>query len=28
VRELGTRILGLRLASVPVAPEIGEAVGT
>ena len=29
VRELGTRILGLRLASAPVAqPEMGEAVGS
>ena len=29
VRELGTRILGLRLASAPVPePEVGEAVGT
>ncbi|HEY8921814.1 MAG TPA: cysteine--tRNA ligase [Candidatus Limnocylindria bacterium] len=28
VRELGTRILGLRLASVPVPPEMGQAVGT
>ena len=29
VRELGTRILGLRLASAQVPqPEVGEAVGT
>jgi L-cysteine:1D-myo-inositol 2-amino-2-deoxy-alpha-D-glucopyranoside ligase len=28
VRELGTSILGLRLATVPVQPEMGEAVGT
>jgi cysteinyl-tRNA synthetase len=28
VRELATRILGMRLAIVPVQPEIGEAVGT
>ncbi|MEO8638488.1 MAG: cysteine--tRNA ligase [Chloroflexota bacterium] len=28
VAELGTRILGLRLATVPVQPEMGEAVGT
>ncbi|MBA3689738.1 MAG: cysteine--tRNA ligase [Chloroflexi bacterium] len=28
VRELGTKILGLRLATIPVQPEIGEAVGT
>jgi cysteinyl-tRNA synthetase len=28
VRELGTRILGLRLAEVPAQPELGEAVGT
>ena len=28
VRELGTKILGLRLAAVPIQPEMGEAVGT
>jgi len=28
VRELGTQILGLRLATVPVQPQMGEAVGT
>jgi cysteinyl-tRNA synthetase len=28
VRELATRILGLRLAAVPIQPEMGEAVGT
>jgi L-cysteine:1D-myo-inositol 2-amino-2-deoxy-alpha-D-glucopyranoside ligase len=28
VRELATKILGMRLAIVPVQPEIGEAVGT
>jgi L-cysteine:1D-myo-inositol 2-amino-2-deoxy-alpha-D-glucopyranoside ligase len=28
VRELATRILGLRLAAVPAQPELGEAVGT
>jgi L-cysteine:1D-myo-inositol 2-amino-2-deoxy-alpha-D-glucopyranoside ligase len=28
VRDLGTKILGMRLAIVPVQPEIGEAVGT
>ncbi|MGZ6299861.1 MAG: cysteine--tRNA ligase [Candidatus Limnocylindria bacterium] len=28
VRELGTRILGLRLAAVPTEPEMGEAVRT
>jgi L-cysteine:1D-myo-inositol 2-amino-2-deoxy-alpha-D-glucopyranoside ligase len=28
VRELATRILGLRLAAVPIKPQAGEAVGT
>jgi hypothetical protein len=27
VRELATRILGLRLAAVPIQPPTGEAVG-